>query len=313
MRVIRNTLAAILLVAFAGISVVGVMACFPTFGGRFTRIHDYGMAVVAAWRTHGLLWLWLGLLVSTVATLVMSLALARRRAMVEVEMEDGRVVILETAIRKYIRQALAGMSGVTGHQIRLKQTRKGLHIDIFAQVRTHEKLPEIENAMIAKVRSALSEDLGIKSVSDVHVYIRDFEIAAKPAPRPASPVVVPPVPGEEPVSEQSTLIRLKGLGTEVPSAEEPTVEEVVPREPALEAPPVEAPSDGSIPAASSKGWALFRRKRAAPTDEASSKADEASGVLPPDERSAESPVDLPAAAIDQPGTQGESKDSAPTA
>jgi uncharacterized alkaline shock family protein YloU len=194
-------LTTILVVILASISVIGIMADFPTFGGRLTRINAMGNSMVDAWRPgHGLLWLWLGLLISTLATLCLSLALLRRRATIEVQMDDGRVVILETAIRKYIRTALAGVPGITGQKIELRPTRHGLNVSIYVHVRTHDRLPEIEKSVIARVRTALTQELGITSLGEVNVFVKDFELSKKaPSERKAPDAAkVTSSPEEEP-------------------------------------------------------------------------------------------------------------------
>lgn len=181
---LRNLLATLMLLVLLAISVVGVMAYFPALGSYTTRINAMGNNIIAAWEPKnsllGLFGLWLGLMFCTLLTFFIAIPARRRPTRIEVQMGDGRVVILETAIRKYIKTALADLPDVNARRIELRQQRNGLQADIYANVRTHEKLPDVERQIIRRVRHALSDELGIAQISGVHVYIKDFEVRPKP-------------------------------------------------------------------------------------------------------------------------------------
>lgn len=179
MRIIRIILVTILLSALAVISVVGLMVELPVIlGWRPVRINELGESFVDVMRPrNGLLWMWASLSGGCLLVFLMSV-LRRKKAMrIEVQMGGGRVVILDSAIKRYIRSALAELTDVTVKRIDLRETRSGISTDVHADVRTNDNLPVLERKMIQRVRAALAEDLGITSISDVHVYIRDFEVA----------------------------------------------------------------------------------------------------------------------------------------
>ncbi len=194
MKTLRNVIVWLLLAATGAISLVGVMATFPTTWGPLARIQATGLAIVGAWKggpnqsVNGLFWLFLTLLLLTLLVVLMSVLVSTGRTRIEVQMADGRVVIMDTAIKKYIRTALGELSGITTKQIVLKQSRAGLRVDVYAQVRSHEKLPELEARIISRVKEALTSQMGITAISAVHVYIRDFRVLSlPPAPGPEMP------------------------------------------------------------------------------------------------------------------------------
>lgn len=181
MKIIRNILVWLLLAFLLAISFVGTLAYMPWF----ERINQMGSSWIEVWhRGNGLFWLWMGLFLGTLVTFVLTVAIMRRRAMVYVPMGEGQVVIMESAIRKYIRTALTEVPGVMSRRIELKKTRRGLHVVVYAQVRTNEKLPDIEKQVEEQVRTALTKYLGIKSMAGVQVYVDDLEVGLPRGGRP---------------------------------------------------------------------------------------------------------------------------------
>ena len=202
MRVLREILIIVLSVAVAVVSVVGFMCEFPASPALFEPVSRTGKSILAAWRPD-LLWLWVAMFLAAFAVLLLTIFRSRRGAHIEVQLADGKVVILDSAIKKYVRTAMGQVQGIIAQQIVLRQTRGGLHVDIYAKVRTNERLAELELKVMQCVRDALSQDLGIRAIAGVHVHIRDFEVntrpvAAGPEPAPAAepppPVYTPPPP-----------------------------------------------------------------------------------------------------------------------
>lgn len=184
MRIFRNVLVTLLVVVLFGISVVGVMIYFPQIWGT-TRIHVMGTKLLDAWRPD-LFWFWLVLLLMCILALLTTILVVRRKATIELQMGDGRVVILESAIQKYVKTALGDIPDITHQKVSLRKVRNGLEADIQARVRTHENLPDLERRIIRRVRQALTEELGIASVGAVHVVVLDFEVRAR-GPQPLRP------------------------------------------------------------------------------------------------------------------------------
>lgn len=181
MRIIKNILIFILLLGFAAVAVTGAMIEFPTIlGYNPERIHQLGRSFLEVMRPGNLLfWCWIGVIAALLFIVLISVFGRRKQMRIEVQMGGGRVVILDSAIKRYIRSALAEIPDVTTKRIDLRETRGGLQTDIYADVKTQESLPVLERRMIQRVRAALAEDLGITSISDVHVFIRDFEVSGR--------------------------------------------------------------------------------------------------------------------------------------
>lgn len=291
MRILRNILATALLIIFTLISFVGMMVFMPSFSGRLTRINATGRKIMEAWEaappgthTNNLFWLWLALFFGCLLTFLMSYAARRRRARIEVQMGDGRVVVLESAIKKYIRTALGDIPDVTNKRVDLRQSRQGLEASIYAQVRTHEKLPDLERQIIRRVRQALSDELGITSVAAVHVYIKDFEVRQ----RPVAPIE-PPQPAPPAVAERPELPPLAA-----PAPIPAPVERPVWRP----APPAESPSTApAAPPAPASPFGEFEDFQAAPAFEAT--------PLPEDKPTGEASPSAAASSLEETTTPAE--------
>lgn len=190
MYFLRNTIIVLLLLTLAAIAVVGVMVEAPTVA-NFTpdRINALGRSVLTVMRPGYLLFtVWVVILLATLLVFFITVATPRRRMKIEVQMGGGRVIIMDAAIKKYIRNALAEIGEISVKKIDLRDHRGQVSTNIYADVRTRENLPVLERRVISRVRSALAEELGITNLGDVHVYIRNFEVTGrpiKPAPAPA--------------------------------------------------------------------------------------------------------------------------------
>ena len=181
MKGLRNTLVFLLLLILTAMAVVGAMATLPWTPGPLERVRETGLEIVKVWQPGGMLfWMFVGVLFGILLVASVTISQLRRSARVEVHMADGRVVILESAIKKYIRTALAELPGISVKRIDLAQQRAGLRVDVTASVRTAEKLPEAEARIMARVREALIQKMGISAISGVHVYIQDFQMIPPP-------------------------------------------------------------------------------------------------------------------------------------
>jgi uncharacterized alkaline shock family protein YloU len=245
MRIVRDLLATLLLLALMAISAVGMMIYMPSFSGRLTRINAMGRGMMEAWssapptaRVNNLFWLWLGLFFAVLLTFLIAYIARQKRAKIEVQMGDGRVVVLDSAIKKYIRTALGDIPDVTHKRVELRQSRQGIEASVYAQVRTHQKLPDLERQIIRRVRQALSDELGITSIAGVHVFIKDFEVRQRPS-EPAQPEVV-----REPVTPPPVVVAPPPREAAKPVSAEPAAETPVWR-PAPAETPVPPPATAS--------------------------------------------------------------------
>ena len=145
------------------------------------------------------------------------------------------------------------------------------------------------------------------------MYIRDFEIAAKPQPQPLAPPLPVTVPEEveETGAEQPTYIQLRGLDRSPAKAEiEPVAREAAIEDSiaSSEVTAAEESPAGPAPASPPKGWGLFRRKKA-PAGEEPQAGDNPTGpaATPSEPRHSETPGE-DAGTSDQPPEQREPKD-----
>ena len=128
-------------------------------------------SLYAAIFTLGLL-LILGFLLS----LMRSLTGARRRE-VEVDLGGGRVLFTEKAIRNYLEAALVGFDELEDPRVELAGTRRHLLARIRARVRPVTSLADLQSRVIARVRHALSDELGIREIAEPQLVPR-FDTAA---------------------------------------------------------------------------------------------------------------------------------------
>jgi hypothetical protein len=209
---LRNVIIVLLLAALAVISVVGIKVEAPQIW-NFTpdRINAIGRSVLTVMRPGYQLFLsWVVILLGVLLTLFLTVARPRRRMKIEVQMGGGRVVIMDAAIKKYIKNALAEIGEITVKKIDLREQRNLVTTDITADVRTRENLPTLERRVISRVRAALAEDLGITNLGDVHVYIRNFEVTGRPitpAPAPAKqPEIKPGKQAKSDIASESPVV-----------------------------------------------------------------------------------------------------------
>lgn len=191
MPFLRNLMLVLIVFAMFIVSLVGLMVEFPLLGGMAAMVSETGKSIVATWRLGGgMFWIWLALFLACLVVVLTSLLGLRETTRFEVQMEHGRVVLLASAIKKYIRAAAGEVRGFQAKRIDLRSQMQGLRVDIYAQVQSAEKLPELEQQVIHRVRSTLFDKLGINRVAAVNVYIRDV---TAPTASPA-PIVIPPAP-----------------------------------------------------------------------------------------------------------------------
>lgn len=244
MKLLRDILISLLLIVFMIFSAVGIMNYFPSLGdgrkgasilGRFsTKIQDTGHEVIRVWSS-GLLNLWVAVLLACIVVCVITFMIWRRKEHIEIKMGDGKVVILDSAIKKYVRTALNDIPEISPRHIGIRKQRGGLFVDVRGYVRTRENLPELQARIVDRIRRALSQEMGITQVSDVRVCIEDFESRPrKPEPLPVrTPVaapqyVAPAAPAPEVVSPVAEDVARVAVASDEASAQEsvvPVVEE----------------------------------------------------------------------------------------
>lgn len=194
MLILRNFIIVILLLLLAAVAVVGLMVeAPPVLNWTPDRINALGRSVLEVMRPGYLLFIiWGSVILGLLLVFLITVARPRRRMKIEVQMGGGRVVIMDAAIKKYIRNALAELGEVTVKKIDLREHRNLVTTNITADVRTRENLPTLERRIISRVRAALAEDLGITNLGDVHVFIRNFEVTGRPIkPAPAEKREIP--------------------------------------------------------------------------------------------------------------------------
>lgn len=163
---------AVLLVA----SILGMLVTFPLRSKWFDPVRDFGNWLVERILAgpHMVFWFWFGLFWAIIAIGGLASLLRRRTEGVAIQIEDGRVVILESAIRKYLRSALQEVRNFQVRNIDIYQLRRRLHIDLYAQVVAQARVPEIEEMVVGIVKRSLRDQLGIEQNAVVQLFVTDF-------------------------------------------------------------------------------------------------------------------------------------------
>jgi uncharacterized alkaline shock family protein YloU len=283
MKFLRDFLVVALLACLAAASIVGMMVQFPLEAAMFSPIRNAGNWVlkVVVPKPSIFFWFWFGMLSGTFAALFLAIGARRKRASIEVKLDDGRVVILETAIRKYLKNTLADVSGFLLQKIDIYRVRRGLHVDVYAQVRAQQKLPDLETRVIQRVKMALTRDLGISEIAAVQVFVRDFKIDEEPAlsfrksPERSYEVEEEPRPLEapkegaaqfkpfEPAERDDTGTSPLSTLDKIWSQEEPEAAAV---EPAASDPDTESVDSAPAPTPRKSFFSRWRKEKEAPAD-----------------------------------------------
>jgi uncharacterized alkaline shock family protein YloU len=176
MKLLHAILSRLLMVALIAASVLGMLVTFPLESRWFDPIRKLGEWLVARIlpQPHMLFWFWFGLFWALVALGALASALRRRTEGVTVAIDDGRVVILESALRKYLRATLRQVNELELRKIDIYQMRRRLYVDLYVMTATGARVPEIENQIISLVKQALREQLGIQQEAIVQIYVTDF-------------------------------------------------------------------------------------------------------------------------------------------
>lgn len=281
MLIMRNIIIVLLLLCLAAISVVGFMIeAPPVLHYTPDRLHNLGRSVLQVMRP-GLMmfWIWWLLFLGVLLVFFITVARPRKRMKIEVQMGGGRVVIMDAAIKRYIRNALSEIGEVTVKKIDLREHRNLVTTDITADVRTRENLPTLERRIISRVRTALAEDLGITNLGDVHVFIRNFEVTGRP-------ITPEPTPAKQTATPE-TVDRDNAAGLSAPAAVGAAAAAplTINDEPAVEPETLEdIVAEEAEPAPASRGF--FGLKRPQPAEEPPVNAD-APIILPGDENDSE--------------------------
>ncbi|MGC8739844.1 MAG: hypothetical protein ACP5QZ_02990 [Candidatus Sumerlaeaceae bacterium] len=171
-HLLLRLLMAILLIA----SVLGMLVSFPLKSKWFDPVRDFGNWLVERILAgpHMVFWFWFGLFWAIIAIGALASLLRRRTEGVAIAIEDGRVVILESAIRKFLRTALRDVANFQVRNIDIYQMRNRLYIDLYAQVVAQARVPEVEETVVGIVKRSLREQLGIEQDAVVQLYVTDF-------------------------------------------------------------------------------------------------------------------------------------------
>lgn len=226
MLIIRNIVITLLLLCLAAISVVGLMVEFPpVLSWTPDRINQLGHSVLTIMRPGLLLFLvWWLILLGCLLVFFITVARPRRKMKIEVQMGGGRVVIMDAAIKKYIRSALAELSEVHVKKMDLREHRGQIVTDIYADVRTRQNLPILERMIISRVREALAEDLGITNLGDVHVFVKNFEVTGRPIKKGSAPAEKPETSAAaEAAEDDNHLAAPIAAGAAATAAAEPVI------------------------------------------------------------------------------------------
>jgi hypothetical protein len=189
MRIIRNLLAT--LVVLASI-VFGAVAAIKNPPPQFpipeelTRLADQGIQLVGG--PDLLFFSCLGFAICGLLTVVLTFVGGNRRKDIRVDLDGGSVVMSEAAIRSYLETAMQEFTEIGVRRIDIFAGGRGLLIQMQADLRTQDHVPDLEQSIITRIHVALVKELGISKVDKVQVSVAGFRpspSSAKTAPKAA--------------------------------------------------------------------------------------------------------------------------------
>ncbi|MCX7624623.1 MAG: alkaline shock response membrane anchor protein AmaP [Candidatus Sumerlaeaceae bacterium] len=173
-------LSRLLMVALLVASILGMLVTFPLKSPWFDPVRQLGQWLVERMlpQPHMLFWFWFGLFWAVVALGALASTLRRRTEGVTVSAEEGKVIILEAALRKYLRAALKQVAELELRNIEIYQQRHKLYVDLYVLAVSGARVPEVEAKVISLVKQALREQLGVEQEATVQIFVTDFINAA---------------------------------------------------------------------------------------------------------------------------------------
>ena len=112
--------------------------------------------------------------------------------MVTIDSERGKIRIIDSAVRKYLTTSLSKMASIQVRSIQVSAVKKGLVVRVYVRVRSAQRLNDVRESIIERIRVALENELGVPAVANIEVIVDDFEavraLSAKKAAAEAAAV-----------------------------------------------------------------------------------------------------------------------------
>jgi uncharacterized alkaline shock family protein YloU len=246
-RIIQHVLIAICLGLFF---VIALLLMFQL--SAWQPVHDFGASVIGKMSPmlQGTILVFAMLLM--VAILVLAFERMRQEVHITRETENGTVTIVESAIARFVQQAVAEVEAVKRRTVRARitNTRAGLVVDVRTRVVATEPLPRIEQTIRSRVRQSLDRVLGTGAVAVINVVIDGFEetgaraAEAAPAGAPAETGGEAPSPAPEPAPAPAPSSPVAAEPPEIPIA---TRDQAIPPKPETQRPAREEGPDTQKP------------------------------------------------------------------
>jgi hypothetical protein len=217
MRIIRNLLASLVVLAsivFGALAAVKNPPELFNMPENLTLLADQGLALVGG--ANNVFFSCVGLSLTALVTVFLSFVGGKKHRDIRVELEGGSVVMSESAIRSYLDEAMKEFPQIGVRRIDIYSGGRGLMVQMQADLKTQQHVPDLEQSIITRIHVALVKELGISKVQQVQVSVSGFrptaggsahgrapDAKAFPAP-PTAPAVVPvaasPMKETKPVS-----------------------------------------------------------------------------------------------------------------
>jgi hypothetical protein len=181
MRIIRNLLATLVVLAsivFGAVAAVKNPPSLFPMPEELTKLADQGIQLVGG--PDLVFFTCLGLAISGLLTVALTFVGGNRHKDIRVDLDGGSVVMSESAIRSYLETAMQEFPEIGIRRIDIFTGGRGLLIQMQADLRTQDHVPDLEQSIITRIHVALVKELGISKVDKVQVSVAGF--------RPSPPV-----------------------------------------------------------------------------------------------------------------------------
>lgn len=203
------------------VALAGVLANLPAWPGLGPVKHfsDILFERFPIHQGNTVFYCFLLLLFFLIVYICLILMCSRSKPVVTIDSERGKIRIIDSAVRKYLTTSLSKMASIQVRSIQVSAVKKGLVVRVYVRVRSAQRLNDVRESIIERIRIALENELGVPAVANIEVIVDDFEairaLSAKKAETAAATVTAETAE----IQENATLETKPQIEEPIPSEE----------------------------------------------------------------------------------------------
>ena len=209
------------------VTLAGILATLPAWPG-LGPISHFSEILFARFPIHQgntVFYCFLLLFFFLIVYICLTLMCSRSKPVVTIDSERGKIRIIDSAVRKYLTTSLGKMASIQVRSIQVSAVKKGLVVRVYVRVRSAQRLNDVRESIIERIRVALENELGVPAVANIEVIVDDFEavraLSAKKAAAEAAAVTVAATAVAEPTEVPEDTTQEPEPEIEEPALSEP--------------------------------------------------------------------------------------------